>query len=82
MTQRQSFFDATKLHGGSIWNKVIEWEGYTFGTVLFHADREWKVLEQGTTWEQAKDRHYKPVAEFHTQQELWEYVKGLNQKQA
>jgi len=76
MTQRQSFFAATKLHGGNIWNKVIEWEGYTLGTVLFHTDREWKVLAPGTTWEQAKDRHYEPVAEFHTQQELWEYISG------
>jgi len=75
MTLRQSFFEATKLHNGNIWNKVIEWNGYTLGTVLWHTDREWKVLQNGTTFDQAKERSYEPIAEFHTQQELWEYLK-------
>ena len=75
MTTRQSFFAATKLTGGTIYNKVIEWEGYTLGTVLFHQDRAWKVLSLGTTWEQASDRHYEPLAEFRTQQDLWEHLK-------
>jgi len=75
MTTRQSFFEATKLHSGNIWNKVIEWDGYTLGTVLWHTDREWKVLPAGTTFEQAKERDFAPIAEFHTQQDLWEYIK-------
>ena len=77
MTTRQSFFEATKLKGGTIWNKVIEWEDFTLATVLWHTDREWKVLPAGTTFDQAKERNFEPVAEFHTQQDLWEYIKVL-----
>jgi len=75
MTTRQSFFEATKLHGSGIWNGIVEWEGYTLGTVRWHDNREWKVLEAGTTFDQAKERDFTPVAQFHTQQDLWEYIK-------
>lgn len=73
MTTRQSFFGATKLH--SVWNKVIVWNDYTIGTVLWHEDKEWKLLPSGTTFEQAKKRDFQPIATFHTQQELWQYIK-------
>lgn len=73
MTLRQSFFNATQLN--NIWNSVIEWNGYTLATVQWHHNREWKVLKTGTNFGTAADREYQPVAEFHTQQELWEYIK-------
>ncbi len=76
MTIRQSFFDNCNLN--KTWNKVIEWQGVTLGTVRWHTDREWKLLERGTTFDDVKDRSYKPLAEFHTQQELWQYIKENN----
>lgn len=75
MTTRQSFFETTKLN--NIWNKVISWNGMTLASVMWHNDREWKVVSAGATFDEVKERNYKPIAEFHTQQELWEYVKEL-----
>lgn len=76
MTLRQSFFNDCNL--SKTWNKVIVWQGLTLGTVHWHTDREWKLFRTGATWDEVKDRHYKPLAEFHTQQELWEYIKDNN----
>ena len=36
-----------------------------------------KDVLQGT-FDDVKDRSYKPLAEFHTQQELWQYIKENN----
>jgi len=76
MTIRQSFFAECNLN--KTWNKVIQWRNLTLGTVRWHTDREWKLYASDTTFEQAKDRKYEPVAQFHTQQELWQYIKDNN----
>lgn len=76
MTIRQSFFDNCNL--SKTWNKVIEWQGLTLGTVHWHNDREWKLLQSGATFDQVKDFKYQPLAQFHTQQELWQYIKDNN----
>lgn len=78
MITKQSFREATKLV--KIWNRIIEWEGFTLATVQWHSDREWKVLEAGVQFDDITDRTYKPVAEFHTQEELWQYLKPLLNK--
>jgi len=74
MSIRQSFFEATKLR--NIWNKIIKWNGYTLATVQWHENREWKVLPNGTDFATIKEDEYKPIAEFHTQNELWQYIKA------
>ena len=73
MTTRQSFFYETK--GGNLWNRVKVWNGFTIGTVQWHTNKEWKVLASGATFDQIKDQNYKPKQAFHTQQELWAYLK-------
>ncbi len=72
MTLRQSFFEATKL--SKIWNTTIKWNGYILATVQWHEDREWKVVDTDD-FETIAPRAYEPIAEFHTQKELWEYIK-------
>jgi len=73
MTTRQSFFEATT--NDNIWNKIINWNGYKLATVRWHDNREWKIVDTDS-WETVKSYDYKPVAQFHTQQELWEYIKN------
>ena len=73
MTIRQSFFENVSLN--NTWNRVIEWNGLTIGTCQWHNGREWKILKSGTTFDEINDRQYEPLAQFHTQQELWLYIK-------
>lgn len=73
MTTRQSFFEATKLN--NIWNKVIVWNGLTLSTVMWHNNKEWKLVENGATFDDVKQKEYKDIASFHTQAELWQYIK-------
>jgi len=74
MTRRQSFFEATKLK--NIWNKTIDWENLTLATVMWHTKREWKIVDT-KDFNVIKEREYTPIAEFHTQQQMWEYIKSL-----
>jgi len=74
MSIRQSFFEATKLR--NIWNKIIKWNGYTLATVQWHENREWKILPNGIDFATIAEDEYKPIAEFHTQNELWQYIKA------
>ena len=80
MTLRQSFFSDCSL--SKTWNKVIEWRGVTLGTVRWHQDREWKILTPGAKFDDVAEFGYKPIAQFHTQQELWEYIRVNNLAQA
>lgn len=74
MTKRQSFFEATKLK--NIWNKKIRWDKFSLAVVMFH-DNPWKIVSDTDDFNTIAIRGYKPIAEFHTQQELWDYIKNL-----
>lgn len=71
---KKDFRESTKLK--NIWNQVITWHEFTLATVLWH-NKPWKVLENGATFDEAKERNYQPIAQFRTQEELWEYIKTL-----
>lgn len=73
MTLRQDFFENVSLN--KTWNRVITWHNYRIGTVRFHQYREWKLLNNNEDWDTITDRNYKPYKEFHTQQELWNFIK-------
>jgi hypothetical protein len=77
---KQSFKDATS--NKNAWNTIVKWNGFNIATVRFHEGREWKIVKDGDTFSQVSERSYKPIAEFHTQEELWNYIKDTNnQKQ-
>ena len=67
----KNFRESTKLT--KIWNRIIEWEGLTLATVMWH-ENSWKLIDKNATWEEVKDRQYKPIAEFYTQEQLWKYI--------
>lgn len=71
MTKKE-FKEATKLI--NIWNKIINFKGLTLATVMWHSGREWKVIKKGENFDTISDRKYEPIAEFHTQEELWKYL--------
>jgi len=70
---KKSFKEATKLK--NIWNTIVEWEGYTLATVMWHENRQWKVIPKDVDFDTISFREYKPIAQFHTQEELWGYLK-------
>ncbi len=74
-TTKKSFRETTKLF--NIWNKVVEWNGLKLATVMWHFDKEWKIVD---TLDHDLIIHGKEhvVAEFHTQEELWKYIKENN----
>lgn len=74
MTIRQSFFEATKLK--NIWNTIIVWNEYKLATVQWHQDKVWKIVStlDFDLITERTDKKY-VIAEFNTQQELWEYIK-------
>ena len=71
---KASFKEATSLK--NFWNSITTWNGYTLATVKWHEDREWKIVESNATFDEVAKRDYKPIAEFHTQEELWQYIKA------
>lgn len=74
---KKSFREATKLK--NIWNKIIEWNGLKLGTVLWQYKSEWKLvdtLDHDLITEREDKSHI--IAEFHTQEELWQYIKQNN----
>ena len=75
MTLRQDFYE--NVTRNKTWNRVIEWNGLRLATVQWHNDREWKLLENGEDFDTIKERSYRCSKEFHTQNELWDYVKQL-----
>lgn len=70
------FREATKLK--TIWNKVIEFKGLKLATVMWH-DKSWKLVKT-LNYDDLKERWDNPnvIAEFHTQEELWQYIKNLS----
>lgn len=74
MTLRQDFFENVSLN--KTWNRVIVWHDYKIGTVRFHQNREWKILKNNEDWDTIADRSYNPYKEFHTQEEMWEFIKN------
>jgi len=72
---KTSFREATKFI--KIFNNIVEWNGFTLAMVAFHGDREWKHIKNGDDFDTIAEREYKPIAEFHTQEELWQYLKQL-----
>jgi hypothetical protein len=75
MTLRQSFYRATSPKHANFFNKVIEWQGYKIAMVAWQYGREWKVVDT-LDFDTVKQYAYKPLAEFHTQDELWRYIKA------
>ena len=75
MTIRQDFYEKTKLK--NIWNKIIVFNGLNIATVMWHTDREWKVVKEGAGFDEIKERDYEPIFECHTQKELWDYIKNI-----
>jgi len=75
-----SFREATKLN--NIWNKVIEWNSLKLATVFWQEGKEWKLVNS-LNFDLISDREDKRhiIAEFHTQEELWQYIKdnGLDE---
>lgn len=69
---KQSFRDATKLK--NIWNKTVAWNNMTFALVGWHSD-QWKHVENGTDFDTICEDNYIPIAQFHKQEELWQYIK-------
>ena len=73
---KKDFREATKLN--KIYNKIITFEKYNIGTVMWHTDREWKLIKDGAIFKDILERDYIPIAQFHTQEQLWQYIKLLN----
>lgn len=71
---KASFKEATKLN--NVFNKVVDWNGLRIATVMWHNGREWKLVDSEADFDTIKERDYKPLAEFHTQEELWQYING------
>lgn len=69
---KSSFKEAAKLN--NVWNKIVKWNGLNIATVMFHP-LEWKIVADGIEWDTISDRQYNPIAEFHTQEELWQHIK-------
>lgn len=74
MITKKSFRENTKLN--KIWNNIIEWEGLKIGTVMWQSRKEWKIVNT-MEFNLISDRENKNhiLAEFHTQEELWQYIK-------
>lgn len=73
MTLRQSFFKSCTLN--KTWNRVIEWNGYTIGTVQWH-NNPWKLINDNSDFDTIKtDYKNEHSTAFHTQVELWDYIK-------
>jgi hypothetical protein len=85
---KKDFRENTKLT--KIWNKVIVWNGLTLAAVMWHdnpwkvVDKgitfgqitdEVEVFKPGIFSNiPLLKRTYTPIAEFHTQEELWQYI--------
>jgi hypothetical protein len=69
----KSLKEATSINNS--WNKIVEWNGLRIATVRWHNGREWKLLDN-EDFETISARDYHPKAEFHTQEELWQYIKA------
>jgi len=74
---KTSFREASKLK--NIWNRVVEWNGLKLATVLWQADKEWKLVD---TMEFDLIKEYEDkshiIFETHTQEELWQYIQQNN----
>ena len=69
---KKSFREATKLP--KIWNTIVKWNGYSLAIVMYH-DLKWKLVDNNATFEDISNNSYKPIAQFYTQEELWQYIK-------
>ena len=80
MKTKTSFREATKLN--KIFNKVIEWNGLKLGTVMWHTETAWKVVDT-LEFDLISDWNDKNhiIKEFRTQEDLWEYIKDNNLNQ-
>jgi len=79
MTTRQSFFENCNLN--KTWNRIIDWEGLRIGTVHWHSDNEWKLVTDNSTFDDIKSLKKSErtnCIEFHTQAELWAYIRDNN----
>ena len=76
---KKSFREATKLKNS--WNRVVKWNGLKIGTVLWQENKEWKIVDT-LEFNLIKERDDKShiIAEFHTQEELWDYIESNNLK--
>ena len=74
---KASFREATKLK--NIWNSIVEWNGLKLATVLWQCNKEWKIVDT-LTFDLISDYDDKShiLTEFHTQEDLWEYIKNNN----
>lgn len=73
---KTSFKEATKYK--NIFNNIAKWNNLTIGMVAWHLDRNWKIIPNTATFDEISDREYKPIAEFRTQEDLWQYIKINN----
>ena len=73
MITKTSFKEATKLK--NIWNKIISWNGLYIATVQWHENKEWKIIRKNEVFDDIASDGYKPIADFHTQEQLWQYIK-------
>ena len=69
---KTSFREATKITRS--FNNIVEWNEYTIVVVGWH-HLMWKLVPRGTSFEEVVDREYDPIAQFHTQEELWQFIK-------
>ena len=76
MTFRQDFFEATK--GNGCWNRILNWHGYRLATVGWHYPNSWKIVLDDSDFDTiADDRGDAHCKGFHTQRELFEYLKTV-----
>ncbi len=77
MKTKASFKESTALK--NVWNKIVEWNGLKIATVLWHANKEWKIVDT-LNFNLISDRNNKSyiLQEFHTQEDLWAYIKENN----
>lgn len=78
ISTKKNFREATCLK--KIWNRIIKWNGLTLAFVAWH-DLGWKVIDNSLEANEENhsiiaERTYQPIAEFHTQEELWQYLKS------
>ena len=68
---KKDFRESTSLK--MIWNRVITWHEFTLAAVMWDWNT-WKVVSKDAKFHDITKDSYKPIAEFHTQEELWKYI--------
>lgn len=56
-------------------NGVKDFEQYTIANVGW-SNKPWKLVKKDEEFENVKKDNYKPIAEFFTREDLWQFIKN------